>query len=516
MVVLDACDYRTMRRLAADGRAPAMAALVERAAQVGTSAPVGVYEGAVWPSLFTACSASRHGYTCFEALDVGSYAHRLTSPHEIAGTPFWDVLGRAGKRVAVIDVPHATATRPVNGIHIAEWGSHDRHFGFGTWPPSLADDIERQFDLHPLGGIDAHSARQFAPCDHAHRAGGATRTHDEARALLSDLLAGLDRKTELSLHYLEREGWDLFMTVFSEGHCAGHQFWFLHDPTDPAHDPELLAEIGDPVEHVYSRLDQALGAHLERAGPETTVFVLMAHGMGPMNSGVFLIDAVLRRLAEAQSSGPRGRPTTRVLKRMWQRLPLGVRRQLAPTMARLVRRRLHSSPYGLTAYHEVFDRCPTCSAAHVPAKGQPWFVVPNNTVCAGIRINLMGREPRGVVAPGADVDRVCEQLAADLLDVVKVESGEPLVHQVMRTSDHYERREADAFPDLFVDWDRRSPTKTVYSPKVGVVHEPYDHWRTGDHYPDGLLLATGPAIVPGAASRAIPVTDGSPVPEWSW
>ena len=53
MVALDACDERVMRALAAEGRAPTIAALLGRAAVVGTSAPVGVYEGAIWPTLFT-------------------------------------------------------------------------------------------------------------------------------------------------------------------------------------------------------------------------------------------------------------------------------------------------------------------------------------------------------------------------------------------------------------------------------------------------------------------------------
>ena len=197
------------------------------------------------------------------------------------------------------------------------------------------------------------------------------------------------------------------------------------------------------------------------------------------------------------------------MKSMWNALPPAARRRLQPAVARLVRRRLRRSP-DLAPYQELFDRCPGCSGASELADGQPWFVVPNNTVCAGIRINLAGREPRGVVEPGADFERVCDQLAADLLDIVKVESGEPLVHGVTRASEHYERLEPDAFPDLLVEWDRRSPTRTVYSPKIGVVHEPYEHWRTGDHFPDGLLLATGPGIAPGPSSQAVSMSDIAP------
>lgn len=510
VIGLDACDPGVMRSLASEGRAPVIASLLGRATRAVTHPPVGVFESALWPTLFTACSPAKHGYYCFEELDVGTYDHRATSPREIVGTPFWDALDRDGKRVALIDVPHSVASRQVTGIQIVEWGGHDRHLGFHTWPPSLAEEVEHRFGLHPVGGIDAFSSRQFAPCDVAHRAAGPRRTYAEARALSADLIAGLERKTELSLHYLDQGGWDLFVTVFGEGHCAGHQFWSLHDPTDPTHDPELAAEIGDPVAQIYSRLDEAVGAHLERAGPDTTVFVLLSHGMGQMNSGVFLIDAVLRRLAEAESSSPRGRRRLRALKRLWHRLPIAVRRRLAPTMAHLVRHRLGSSLDGLMAYQELLDRCPGCSAARVPAEGQPWFVVPNNTACGAIRINLAGREPHGVVEPGAALDRVCEQLAVDLLDVVKVETGEPLVREVARAADHPDRADPDPFPDLFVEWDRRSPTKTVYSPKVGVVHEPYAHWRTGDHFPDGLLLATGPGIPLATALPAIAMTDVAP------
>ena len=234
MVALDACDSRVMRAVAAGGRAPTIAALLGRAARLDTSAPVGVYEGAIWPTLFTSLSTTKHGYYCHEELTLGTYQHHATSPRDIAGTPFWQVLSEAGKRVAVIDVPHSVVSGPVNGVQVVEYGCHDRHVGFSTWPPALAEDLEQRFGLHPVGGMDAHSARQFAPCDVAHRAAGPRRTHDEARALFAELVAGQEAKSALSLDLLDRGEWDLFLTVLGEGHCTGHQFWALHDPTEPA------------------------------------------------------------------------------------------------------------------------------------------------------------------------------------------------------------------------------------------------------------------------------------------
>lgn len=36
---------------------------------------------------------------------------------------------------------------------------------------------------------------------------------------------------------------------------------------------------------------------------------------------------------------------------------------------------------------------------------------------------------------------------------------------------------------------------------MALLHGPFGLWRTGDHGPDGLLLAAGPDIGPGPAER---------------
>ena len=56
----------------------------------------------------------------------------------------------------------------------------------------------------------------------------------------------------------------------------------------------------------------------------------------------------------------------------------------------------------------------------------------------------------------------------------------------------------DELPDLLINWNHEAPVETVWSPKTGVIHAPYWHWRTGDHRPGGLLLAKGPKVAAGA------------------
>lgn len=496
VVALDACDPETVRSLAAAGELPTFARLLAQSATATTNNPYGLFVGSLWSSFFTARTAARTGFHCWEEVDTVSYERRLTTPLEIRGTQFWETLSAAGRRVAVIDVPHAMARTEVNGVVVCEYGCHDRHFGFHTWPPELAGEIEDRFGLHPIFTVDPYQEKAFSPDDYVHRA-GEHRTASEERALLAGLLDGLDRKRKMSLDLLRRGGWDLFLTVFGESHAVGHQSWHLHDPTHPWHDAELAADLGDPVVAVYRRLDAAVAEHLAAAGQDTTVFVLLSHGMGPHYDATHLLHEVLRLLDRQATAGQVGSPWMRAAKRCWGGVPARVRRRLLPGAMALLRRRLARHPLppvrdGATAQERASQR---------------FFLSPNNFVFGGVRLNVVGREPHGQVRPGAEYDAVCDQLAEDLLALVNLDTGGPVVRRVTRIEEHYDRESHDALPDLLIDWAHDAPVDAVWSPKTGVVYGPYSHWRTGDHRPDGLLIASGPDIPAAAVQPTVDMVD---------
>ena len=102
------------------------------------------------------------------------------NPCEIEGRPFWRSISDAGRRVAVIDVPHSHAGEQLNGIEISEWGCHDRHFGLRGSPDGIVGELTARHGLHPVLGIDAYAERHFAPDDEFART-GPLRTADEDR-----------------------------------------------------------------------------------------------------------------------------------------------------------------------------------------------------------------------------------------------------------------------------------------------------------------------------------------------
>jgi predicted AlkP superfamily phosphohydrolase/phosphomutase len=483
LIGLDACDPTIAEALAAQGQLPTLGRLFERASRAKVRNPFGLFVGALWMTFATGVRPDRHFFHSWDEIDVATYQRRMVGPPVVTHPPFWQALSDAGRRVAVIDVPHAEAHAPVNGLHVVEWGCHDRHFGFHTWPPKAAADLEAAFGLHPVFGVDAYAAREFAPDDYVFRE-GPRRTADEEHTLAQGLLQGLERKGKLSSTLLADGGWDLFLTVFGESHASGHQQWHLHDRAHPRFDAATAARLGgDPVEATYRGLDACLGDLLDKAGSDTDVLVLLSHGMGPHNDGTHLLEEILRRLDLFDEETPIETSPWARAKRAARALPAALQRRVTAFAVPAIRRRIAGAGFPQFAeFAEPEERA-----------RRSFFLEPNNYVFGGVRLNLAGREPRGCVAP-EEVDAVCRRLANDLLALVNVDTGGPVIRGVERSDRRYSRSPTDRMPDLFIDWERSAPIETVWSPKVGLVHAPYTHWRSGDHRPDGLLLALGPGL----------------------
>jgi len=484
ILCFDAMDAATMRSMAAAGDLPAFAALLERARVAPIENPFGFFVHAVWPSFTTGRRADRHRYRNWNEIDPDTYEVRFSNPRDVHGDPFWLTIGDAGRRVAVIDVPH-TEARPVNGVQVVEYGNHDRHYGLQSWPPHLAQELVDRFGLHPVFGVDAFVERGFAPDDWAHRTGN-ERSETEDAALLADFVSGTATKSALVRHVLESEHWDLFVAVFGESHGGGHHFWHHHDPRHPRYDPEVAARLGQPVNALYRSLDDALAEQLEIVDPDATIAVVLSHGMNVHFDANHMLEEMVRRLDAVARGATGGRLASRVLKATWRALPTRVRRRAGAVPAAIVRaatrgRELPTSWVEVTAADRAASR---------------YFMEPNNSVFGGVRLNLVGREPSGTVEP-RDAAAVLDQLTDDLLDIVNVATGRPVVRAVYRTDDYYERGAGECMPDLLVDWARDAPVETVWSPKVGLLHGPYGLWRSGDHTPGGLLLVAAPDVEPG-------------------
>jgi len=497
---VDAGSAPLVREWAEAGVLPTFQRLFAQGLVGDTRSLEGFFVGSTWPSLYTGVTPARHGISSLVQFRVGSYdLFRCYTGEFVKREPFWNHLSRAGRRVAICDVPLSGVSEGLNGIQLVEWGSHDANYGLRTWPPRLARRIRSRFGPHPLS----------ASCDADHR------SPEAFRALAGRLVEGVRRKTALTRFLLEQGGWDFFTQVFTEAHCVGHQAWHLHDERHPAHEAPVSRAAGDPVREVYTAIDRAIGELLQAAGDDCLVIVLLSHGMCARYGAQFLLPDILVRLgvgvAPAPPPAPRVTPGPASLERLlemgWRRTPDRVKDWLRPGLEQMRRLRYRG------------DTLPRWSLDPRLSRG---FLVDNGLAVGGIRLNLRGREPQGLVSPGAEEQALSRQLAQDLEGIRNLDSGRPMVRRVSRTADLYQGEYLSLLPDLLVAWSEEASigsatvgsgvgaTVRLGSDQVGELVGTNRYCRTGDHRPEGLFVAAGPGIGPGRLSRTISVMDFAP------
>jgi predicted AlkP superfamily phosphohydrolase/phosphomutase len=490
---MDAAEHTLVRRWAAEGVMPNVQKLLARGVVGPTLAPEGFFVGSIWPSLTTGVSPAKHGVHSWEQIRPGTYEFfRAAPPDYIKREPFWKPLSRAGRRLAVFDMPLSGVFKKINGIQTGEWGAHDAMYGFRASSPELKEEILRKFGAAPSFSCDGpKTPRQYA----------------EFRDRLVD---GIRRKGDLTCHYLSQGGWDFFGQVFTESHCAGHQCWHLHDHSSPHFDPAVFAAAGDVMKDVYAEIDKALGRILSLLDDETVTILLLGHGMGHAYGAYYLFPQILLRLGVAkprarieEASGARAtkHATDSALSTAWRLIPESLKDMLRPWRDRM---------------RDWIDHDPNWERPggprHIDLANSACFTIDNNHAVSTVRMNLVGREPDGIIHPGQEADAFCEQLARDLLEIRDLDRNIPAFIAVKKTADVYQGDALEALPDLLAQWNPELPVGKVRlsSPKIGVLEGKYGLSRTGEHRREGLFVATGRGLEPRLLNRTVSVMDFAP------
>jgi len=480
VIGIDSGDRHLIRQWTGAGLLSNFSRLFATAAWGDSGNPTGMVAGTVWPTFYMGILPGRtgrfRGTTQFVA---GTYRHADIDRERFAFPTFWNVLSRAGRKSTIIDAPYAFLSTEPNVTQLVDWCSHSAWKDGATIssPPELAATVKAQFGRDPVGKCD------FAPLTNA----------AEFRHFRDGLIERISRKTDFTLQQIAMRKTDLLMNVYSECHCAGHQLWHVHDPSHPLHDPALLQELGgDPVLAVYQAMDTALGRLLDGVDPQTRVMVFCSHGIGPGYTGTHLLDEMLLRI-EGLKSPRRRQSLAQSMVASWTRMPQAVRTRLTPLQKRL---------------------WPGLKAGLVqPGKGRrQFFEIIINDASGGVRLNVRGREPEGIVDPGVQYDEICSMLTRELLAVRNPQTGQPLVARVLKTRDLYGGEHVNRLPDLMVIWNRAGPIGTAESDRIGLISRKFvfRNHRTGDHTEDdGLFFVLGPGIEPQALEK-ISVADLGP------
>jgi predicted AlkP superfamily phosphohydrolase/phosphomutase len=147
--------------------------------------------------------------------------------------------------------------------------------------------------------------------------------------------------------------------------------------------------------------------------------------------------------------------------------------------------------------------------AHVDWQRTRAFALPSD-MTAYVRINLRGREPEGIVAPGREYEQLCDELAEAFASMTNADSGSQAVERVVRFDELFDRPADGVMPDIVVIWSDAEPLRRVLLPGHGMVHAPADDPRTGQHRHLGFLIGAGSGFEAAAEESTGNLLDVAP------
>lgn len=434
-----------------------------------------------WCTFMTGKNPGKHGVFEFFLREPGNFEETPVSSRARVGRTVWDILGKAGRKVLVVNVPVTYPPKPVNGWLIGDFltpmGSRDF-----TFPAELLDEVEAVTGPYQLYHVEVY------------RPG-------KGQVVLDELERVLEANRRANLWLLENKAWDFAMLHVWGTDRYGHELWHVLDSSHPAHDPAEALILRERCLEYWRRVDAVVGEWLA-AAPDATHIVLSDHGFGPIHNflvfNVWLLQQGFLRLK-------RDLPTfvRRALFELGFSPALGYRTAMKLGFARMrlaagvgTRRRL------LDRINRVFLSLADVdwSRTRVYSKGN----------YGQLFLNLRGREPDGVVEPGEEARRVVEEVVRALRELRDPDTGEPLVGEIWTPEQLYEGPFLRRAPDItFLPVDMRNKALgTVDFTSHRFVERAYGN--SGDHRMDGVLFVRGPGVRPGATVRDARLIDVAP------
>jgi predicted dehydrogenase/predicted AlkP superfamily phosphohydrolase/phosphomutase len=491
---LDAGDTDLIERWCREGVLPNISQMRSRGTWARMRTTAEVVHVSAWPSIFTGAAPDEHGLYHAYVMQPGIQSPVRPRPDQSPVPFLWKLLSDRGKRCIVMDAFMTCPLQNFNGTQIVEWGTWSWFSEPTISPDSVKKEMQKKFGAYPA---EDHSKIGMTP-------------PPDPEGFHQRLLAAVVKKTQVVKWLMEKDDWDFFLVVFGECHPAGHYFWHYHDPLYVTHATERPGESA--LRDVYVALDKAIGDILKSVDQTTTVFLVSGDGMGPNYNGSHILNDLLTRMKlfndiPSNANGAAGEEGTKprvaktdLMSRARNMIPKSLR--VAVSRALLPR----------SVNEKLSLRWKTAGIAWEHTRA---FLIENANE-GYIRINLKGREPQGIVAPGKEYEDLCEDLYQTVKSATNPANGARAAHTVYKTDDIYNGPCRSHMPDIIINWNDDAKLTTellteryglARSDEPGYALAPY---YTGNHRPSAFTVAVGPEVRQGNVLGDTSILDLAP------
>lgn len=430
------------------------------------------FSATAWTTFATGVNPGKHGV--FDFWYHGPDGKRLPiDAMSVRAPALWRRLSDAGRRVAVIGVPVTYPPMPVNGVMMSGLLTPPGAATF-TYPGSLAEE------LRAATGV-------YRPDPYA--------AITQSIAFLRAALYWTEQQERAHRYLLEQEPWDCFIQVTQATDAIQHFFWTYLHPGHADYEARGAARYRALALAVFRQLDDIVGQRARQLGEDDVLLLMSDHGFGEathwFNLNRFLAEAGFLALSRQPALAWGGLTQERILGILRRLDILGLRGRLRN------RTRLK--------FRQQIDRlvAPPIDWARTRAYAA-------STSAEAVYLNVRGREPDGIVEPGAEYERVREEIIRALAEVRDPATGQAVFRAVYRREDLYHGPYLEHAPDILLAVGDRPYVLADRLGSASVFERIPRQAARGRHRPDGILVAYGRPVRAGTQVTSARLADLAP------
>ncbi|MBI5301692.1 MAG: alkaline phosphatase family protein [Chloroflexi bacterium] len=468
---LDGATFDLIKPFIAQGKLPTFKKLMGNGAFSELRSTVPPVTASAWSSFMTGKNPGAHGLFDFMQRRDDSYDLAPVSALDRDGKAIWDLVGDAGKKVIVMNVPVTWPPQPVNGLLVTGMLT-PRNAENYTFPKELAEEIKSAIGEYIVYSDEVYSKGR-------------------GDIFLDALKHSANQRVCATEYLLQKYPWDLFVLVFPETDTVSHGLWSSYDATHHEHDPAEAAKFRDGILEIYQHIDGLLARllsvtpalHASAGVTDTSVILMSDHGHGPVRNFLYVNNLL------AQRGFMKFKPNlASQLKRVAFQLGLTPRFVynilLAFGLGKL-RRTLDKRRGGRGLLKRFFLSFADVDWSRTTAYSIGYI--------GEVHINRRGREPQGIVSPGDEYERVRADVI-NCLRELRSRDGAPLVEHIWKKEEIYRGVHLDQAPDIlflprnletiaFGDFEFGS--NKIIEPSFGV---------SSSHRMNGIFIANGAGV----------------------
>lgn len=459
IIGLDGATFRVLRPLVDAGVMPTIGRFMREGAwgTLRTTRPPVTCPA--WPTMFTGVNPGKHGVFSFSHRDPKTGRVRTAASGDVRAPKLWDILGDAGRRSTILNVPITFPAERLNGVMLTGFVSPDDSPHI-THPADLATRLRAKFDDLSLNW----SVLGYRPAECDKR---------EAHiAAINDLMALRAREFE---HLVEENSADFCFLVHEYTDRVHHLFYHILDPEYPAHRSPENRRALELLHEGHRALDDSIARLVERLGDDTNLLVVSDHGFDGVTRWVYINNLLeQQRLTRLKNFRTWADAIAR-----WFDMSVEVRRR-----------------FGLEQ-SEAWHRQDPCRTPLIDYARSRAFAGPQ--LEHAVYINVQGRCPDGIVEPGEEYERVKRDVVRVLAEAIDPETGEHVFEGVWPREELYSGPYSENAPDVIYELAPGYMTSNAILPP-GLLRGRFlrplrPGWNiSGYHRPEGVFIGFGPAF----------------------